>query len=134
MSSRPKPEKGRKRGAPPAPAPDYEPEPEPQSRAILIARQSLQTISWLFVVFIASYIAVQCDRYVLRRRIEAPHSSVLRDKLDHALEGVDDVLSGLEALNDKLGDIAPSPIRFNEGDEICLREGFGDGDADSSGD
>ena len=77
MSSRHKPEKGRKRS----------PEPAQQSRAILLARQGTQTLSWLLVVFIACFVTVQCDRYIALRRIEAPPSSAAFDAAPFVLIG-----------------------------------------------
>ncbi|VDB96661.1 unnamed protein product [Peniophora sp. CBMAI 1063] len=122
-------------------------DPSSYSRAILLARYSVNTLAWLIVVVFASFLAVQCDRYLALRQLEAPAShahsaydiSSNKDELEIALERVsdtyrvDDIITELEALGDTLDGLTPAPIRLDgtdvyPTDSICLREGFGDAD------
>lgn len=144
-SSRAKAEKSRKRSWENERAErPVDSDPSSYSTSIQLARYSVNTLGWLFVVFLAAFLAVQCDRYIALRRYEAPPPP--QDELELALERVsdtyrvDEIIDQLESelstvtgqLGGELGNLAPVTLVDGTGwptDGVCLREGFGDADA-----
>ncbi|VDB96660.1 unnamed protein product [Peniophora sp. CBMAI 1063] len=141
MSSAPraKGERPRKRGSALSPSEGWESEEPTDSRAILLARYSVNTLAWLVVVVLAAFLAVHCDRYIALRRHETSLPEYIISSnadLKHALGRVSDTYHVNELIEELSGfDAAtPAPIHLSEvdlqpTDPICLREGFGDADA-----
>ncbi|KZV75679.1 hypothetical protein PENSPDRAFT_54358 [Peniophora sp. CONT] len=137
MSSRAKADKSQKRSAPAG----WESEPEQSadldsldpasySTSIQIARYSVNTLGWVCVVFLASFLAVQCDRYIALRRYEAPPRP--QDEMELSRERLSDTygVNAMDAKSEELGAVAPAPIIIDENsvlptDGFCMRKEFG---------
>ncbi|VDB96658.1 unnamed protein product [Peniophora sp. CBMAI 1063] len=104
---------------------DPDPDPPTDSRAVLIARYSVNTLFWTLAVVLVAFAAVQCDRYLALRLREA-HARP-RPPIYSGPAPAEDMRAQLDRL-------VTAPITLGGVDvyptaPICLRSGFGLPDA-----